>query len=125
MNCPFCKGLGFVDGGDTCPHCVDEGLNPVGLGPLELIHIAENDKQPKESIVKVFISQVKGNKVEKTPVELGAWLSLIFVLDDEKGTEIQVASIDGTNILQVWADGSIMVSPVAQNMVQITPKGKL
>lgn len=44
MNCPFCKGIGFVKGGDTCPHCVDEGLNPIGLGPLEFIKIAESDK---------------------------------------------------------------------------------
>jgi len=75
--------------------------------------------------MKVFINQVKGNIVHQTPVEVGAWLSIVFVLDDEKGTGIQVVSIDGTNILQVWADGSIMASPVAQNMVQITPKGKL
>ena len=122
MNCPFCKGIGFVTGGDTCPHCVDEGLNPVGLVPLEFVQIAESDKQPeKESGMKVFISQIKGNKIENTPVDLGAWLSLVVVLDN--GAEMQLAVVG--DALQVWADGSIMVSPIAQNMVHISPKEKL
>jgi hypothetical protein len=63
MNCPFCKGIGFVAGGDTCPHCVDEGLNPIGLGPLEFVQLAENDKQSeKERTVNTAQKLIKLQK---------------------------------------------------------------
>lgn len=72
MNCPFCKGLGFVAGGDTCPHCVDEGLNPIGLKPLEFVHIAENDKQPEPKIkptkIAVWLSEITYERLQKVGV---------------------------------------------------------